>query len=57
MLVFVFPGIIDQTKSNSLIWGGNVLPVVEITVCLGRLSAEVGQVASEEEVVGGCDSE
>jgi hypothetical protein len=44
-------------RHKGLIFGGNVLPVVEITVSLGRLSAKVGQVASEEQVVSGCDSE
>lgn len=36
---------------------GNILPVVQITVCLGSLSAKVGQVAGEKEVVLGGDSE
>lgn len=37
--------------------GGNVLPVVEVAVCLCALSAEVGQVASEEEIVRRSDGE
>ena len=37
--------------------GWNILPVVEITESLGSLGAEVGQVACEEEVVLGGDSE
>lgn len=36
---------------------GNVLPVVEVAVCLCTLSTEVGQVASEEEVVRRSDGE
>lgn len=36
---------------------GNALPVVQVTVSLDGLGTEVGQVAAEEEVVGGGDGE
>jgi hypothetical protein len=38
-------------------WGQNLLPVVEVAVCLCALSAEVGQMASEEEIVRRSDGE
>jgi hypothetical protein len=38
-----------------MILGGNILPVVQVTVPLGGLSTEVGQVAGEKEVVLRCD--
>lgn len=37
--------------------GINALPVREITVSLGSLSTEVGQVAGEQKVVLGSDSQ
>lgn len=42
--------------SSDMHWG-NVLPVVQITVSLGSLGAEVGQVAGKEKVVLRCDGE
>lgn len=55
MLVFViqYTGILRVKGWD--ISGSNVLPVVEITVSLGSLGTEVGQVAGEQEVVLGGD--
>lgn len=46
--------VIEARESSRVTWG-NILPVVQITVCLGSLGAEVGEMAGEEEVVLGCN--